>query len=119
MPRWVRKLKLLPAAEEADDDNPLLAEPDTEPGQRDDNGYMRVKAPRWKQGARKRSYLSSSGTNLASSSHRNLFKGWSGEMGPLSRGVVGEEIDKDEKIIIEAQNHVKKLINQLEQKDEN
>lgn len=106
-----------PAEEEG---GPLLAEPDeTEPGQRDDNGYMKVKVPKWKQGARKRSYLSSAGTNLASSSRRNLFKGWTDGIGPLSRGIVGEDLDKDEKIIMEAQNHIKKLINQLEEKDEN
>ncbi len=102
------------AEEPEAEEGPLLAEP--EPGQRDD--YENVKHKRWKQGARKRSYLSSAGTNLASSSHRNLFKGWSGEMGPLSRGVVGEDFDKEEEIIMEAQFDVKRLISQLEEKDE-
>ena len=91
-----------------------MAEP--EPGQRDD--YENVKHKRWKQGARKRSYLSSVGTNLASSSHRNLFKGWSGEMRPLSKGITGESQTQDEELLFEAQVEIKKLISQLEEKDE-
>jgi len=104
--------------EEEGDEGPLLAEPTEEPGQRDD-WYKPVVDPKWKQGARKRSYLSSAGNNLASSSNRNLFKGWSGEMGPLSRGIVGESIDKEENILFETQYEIKKLIKQLEIKDEN
>ena len=96
------------------DDDALLAEP--EPGQRDD--YMRVKSPKWRQGARRRSYLSAGGSNLASSSQRNLFKGWSDGMGPLSRGTVGEAKQSEEEIIFETQNHIKRLIEQLGQKDE-
>lgn len=101
------------AAEE--EGGPLLAEPASR-----DDWYQPVTDPAWKQGARKRSYLSSAGTNTASSSRRNLFKGWSGEMGPLSRGVVGEgaEHSNEEKIISEAQSEIKKLIKQLEEKDE-
>jgi len=95
----------------------LLAEPDAEPGQRDD-GYMRVKSPKWKQGARRRSYMSSVGSNLASSSQRNLFKGWSGEMAPLSRGVVGEGQSSEEDIIFKTQYDIKRLIEQLETKNE-
>jgi hypothetical protein len=98
------------------EEGPLLAEPD-EPGQRDD-WYKPVTSPKWKQGARKRSYLSSAGNNIASSSERNLFKGWSGEMSPLSRGVVGETLDKEEHLLYETQNEVKKLIEQLEKKNE-
>ena len=93
----------------------LLA--DAEPGQRDD-GYMRVKSPKWKQGARRRSYMSSVGSNLASSSQRNLFKGWSGEMAPLSRGVVGEGQSSEEDIIFKTQYDIKRLIEQLETKNE-
>ena len=100
------------AAEPADE-GPLLSEP----AQRDD-WYQPVTDPKWKQGARKRSYLSSAGNNLASSSHRNLFKGWSGEMGPLSRGTVGESQDRDENHILETQHDIKQLIAQLETKDE-
>tara|TARA_A100001515_G_scaffold57757_2_gene45571 strand:+ start:369 stop:2264 length:1896 start_codon:yes stop_codon:yes gene_type:complete len=105
--------------EEGEEEGPLLAEPDeAEPGQRNDNGYMRVKAPKWRQGARKRSYMSSTGSNVASSSKRNLFKGWSGELGPLSRGVVGESMNNEEKILKDSQHQVKKLIEQLERKNE-
>ena len=102
--------------EEETEEGPLLAEPD-EPGQRDD-WYKPVKSPKWKQGARKRSYLSSAGNNIASSSERNLFKGWSGEMSPLSRGIVGEGLDKEERLLYDTQNEVKRLIEQLEQKNE-
>jgi hypothetical protein len=99
--------------EDTTEDGPLLAEP----GQRDD-GYTPVTDPAWKQGARKRSYLSSVGTNLASSSERNLFKGWSGEMGPLSRGTVGEATDREETFLFQTQHDITRLIEQLEIKDE-
>ena len=105
-----------PTGDEAapDDAGTLLAEPASR-----DDWYQPVTDPAWKQGARKRSYLSSVGSNTASSSRRNLFKGWSGEMGPLSRGVVGEAALKDdEKILSEAQIEIQKLIKQLEEKDE-
>lgn len=101
-------------AEEPADEGPLLAEP---PAQRDD-WYKPVQDPKWKQGARKRSYLSSAGNNLASSSHRNLFKGWSGELGPLSRGVVGESQDQEEKIVMKTQADIRVLIEELEKKNE-
>ena len=101
---------------EEPDEGPLLSQP--EPGQRDD-GYTPVKDPKWKQGARKRSYLSSAGNNLASSSQRNLFKGWSGEMSPLSRGITGESQDKDgEVMLFETEHDIKILLEQLGQKDE-
>tara|TARA_R100001460_G_scaffold86873_2_gene128325 strand:+ start:2969 stop:4876 length:1908 start_codon:yes stop_codon:yes gene_type:complete len=97
-----------------EEEGTLLAEPASR-----DDWYQPVTDPAWKQGARKRSYLSSVGSNTASSSRRNLFKGWSGEMGPLSRGIVGESPTKDdEEIISEAQIEIKKLIKQLEEKDE-
>ena len=102
-------------AEEEAEEGPLLSEP--EPGQRDD-WYQPVTDTKWKQGARKRSYLASAGNNLASSSSRNLFKGWSGEMGPLANGVVGEGIDAQEKELFKTQNDIKKLIEQLETRDE-
>ena len=103
------------APEAAAEEGALLAEP----AQRDD-WYQPVPDPAWKQGARKRSYLSSAGSNAASSSKRNLFKGWSGEMGPLARGVVGESVDSspEEDFIFETQAEVKRLIKQLEEKDE-
>jgi hypothetical protein len=103
-----------------EDEGPLLAQPGDEPdepAQRDD-GYTPVTSTKFKQGARKRSYLSSVGNNIASSSERNLFKGWSGEMGPLSRGIVGEALDKEEKLLHETQHEVKQLIEQLERKNE-
>jgi hypothetical protein len=101
--------------DDQEEDQTLLAEP--EPGQRDD-WYKPVKDPKWKQGARKRSYLSSGGTNLASSSERNLFKGWSGQMKTLANGVVGESIDSEENMLFETQHDVNKLIEQLEKRDE-
>ena len=101
------------AAPDAADEGPLLSEP----AQRDD-WYQPEEHPRWRQGARKRSYLSSAGNNLASSSHRNLFKGWSGEMGPLSRGTIGEGQDRDESQILQTQNDIKQLITQLESRNE-
>ena len=101
------------ADDAAADEGPLLAEP----GQRDD-WYQPVKSPAWKQGARKRSYLSSAGSNLASSSDRNLFKGWSGQMSPLSNGVVGENLNKEEDLVHQTQHDIKMLIEQLENKNE-
>jgi hypothetical protein len=96
-----------------EDDGPLLAEP----GQRDD-WYQPVKDAAWKQGARKRSYLASAGSNLASSSDRNLFKGWSGQMKPLANGAVGESLNKEETLLQQTQHDIKVLIEQLENKDE-
>ena len=92
-----------------EDDGSLLSEP--EPAQRDD-WYKPVTDPKWKQGARKRSYLSMN--NLASSSDSNLFKGWPGEMKSLANGVVGEVMDKDEAKIFEVEYQVRSLIEQLE-----
>ena len=92
-----------------------MAEP--EPAQRND--YTPVVNKRWKAGARKRSYLSSGGDNLASSSTRNIFKGWSGEMRPLANGVVGESFEQDENKIFQIEHDIKRLIEQLETKDEN
>ena len=101
--------------EEPGDEGPLLAEP--EPAQRSD--YTPVVNKRWKAGARKRSYLSSGGNNLASSSDRNIFKGWSGEMRPLANGVVGESFSQEEDSIFQIENDIKRLIEQLETKNEN
>jgi hypothetical protein len=102
-------------AEEPTDTGPLLAEP--EPGQRDD-WYEPVNSPAWKQGARKRSYLASGGSNLASSSRKNLFKGWAGEMSSLANGVVGEGLDSEEKLLLDIHSEVKNLIEQLEKRNE-
>ena len=39
-------------------------------------------------------------------------------MSPLSRGIVGEGLDKEERLLYDTQNEVKRLIEQLEQKNE-
>ncbi len=102
--------------EAAEDTGPLLSEP--EPAQRDD-WYKPVNTDSRKAGARKRSYLSSAGNNLASSSERNLFKGWSGEMSPLSRGITGESMmNEGEAMLFRTEHDIKMLLEQLEQKNE-
>ena len=55
---------------------------------------------------------------MASSSHRNLFKGWSDGMSTLANGVVGESKDREEVLLVETQYEIKKLIEQLESRDE-
>jgi hypothetical protein len=104
-----------PAADDAEEEGPLLAEP----GQRSDNGYEEVKLDGRQAGARLRSYLASAGESVASSSDRNLYKGWSGEMRPLSRGTVGEALDREEILLKEANNDVLRLIQDLEKNNEN
>ena len=103
--------------EEPADEGPLLAEPEIEPGQRDDNGYMRVKSPRWKQGARRRSMNGAYNREGAGSSRRALFKGY-GEMSSLSNGIHSEGQQTEEDLIFETQFDIKQLIKQLETKDE-
>ena len=39
-------------------------------------------------------------------------------MGPLANGVVGENMNKDEALLFETQYEIKKLIEQLESRDE-
>ena len=97
-----------------EDEGPLLAEP----GQRNDNGYETVKLDGRRGGARLRSFLASAGESVGSSSDRNLFKGWSGEMRPLSRGTVGESMRSEEMLIRETNNDILKLISDLEKNDE-
>jgi len=101
-------------AETPEDEGPLLAEP----GSRNDNGYETVKLDGRRGGARLRSYLAGAGESVGSSSDRNLFKGWSGEMGPLSRGTVGESMQSEEILIRETNNDILKLISDLEKNDE-
>ena len=103
------------AGGEEEEGGPLLAEP----GQRNDNGYEEVKIDGRRAGARLRSYLASTGESVASSSDRNLYKGWSGEMKPLSRGTVGEALDREEMLLKEANNDVLRLIDNLEKNYEN
>jgi hypothetical protein len=106
-----------PEAEEPAEEGPLLAEPEIEPGQRDDNGYMRVKSPRWKQGARRRSMNGAYNREGAGSSRRALFKGY-GEMSSLANGIHSEGQQTEEDLIFETQFDIKQLIKQLETKDE-
>ena len=105
------------AEEEPAEEGPLLAEPEIEPGQRDDNGYMRVKSPKWKQGARRRSMNGSYNREKAGSSRRALFKGY-GEMSSLANGIHSEGQQTEEDLIFETQFNIKQLIEQLENKDE-
>ena len=101
---------------EADaEEGPLLAEPDAEPGQRDD--YMRVKSPKWKQGARRRSMNGSYNREGAGSSRRALFKGY-GEISSLANGIHSEHKQSEEDLIFETQFNIKRLIEQLENKNE-
>jgi hypothetical protein len=102
-----------PAEEE---DGPLLAEPDAEPGQRDD-GYMRVKSPKWKQGARRRSMNGAYNREAAGSARRTLFKGY-GEMSALANGIASEGQQTEEDLLFETQFEIKQLIKQLETKNE-
>jgi hypothetical protein len=46
------------------------------------------------------------------------LKGWSSELGPLSRGVVGEGIDREEALLDETSRDIKMLITQLEERHE-
>ncbi len=104
------------AAEEPADEGPLLAEPDIEPGQRNDNGYMYVKSPKWKQGARRRSMNGAYNREAAGSSRRTLFK--DKEMRALANGTIGESSQSEEELIFETQFDIKQLIQQLEIKNE-
>ena len=104
------------AAEEPADEGPLLAEPDIEPGQRNDNGYMYVKSPKWKQGARRRSMNGAYNREAAGSSRRTLFK--DKEMRALANGAIGESSQSEEELIFETQFDIKQLIQQLEIKNE-
>ena len=89
----------------------------TEPGQRNDSGYEQVKTDGRRAGARLRSYLPH--WRKVALPDRNLYKGWSGEMKPLSRGTVGEALDREEVLLKEANNDVLRLIENLEKNHEN
>ena len=116
------------AAEEDAEEGPLLAEPDIEPGQRNDNGYMYVKSPKWKQGARRRSMNGSYNREAAGSSNRAINKGHSstraalfkgyGEMSALANGIHSEGQQTEEELLFETQHDIKQLIKQLETKNE-
>ena len=84
----------------------------------DKDWYKPVPSDKRRHGARKRSYLASAGESVGSSSERNLYKGWSGELKPLSRGIVGENIDHEETLLTETNRDIKSLIIALENKNE-
>ncbi len=100
-----------PEDEEATEEGPLLAEP--EPAQRDDS-YKPVALDKRRSGARKRSALAAAGEKAAYPGRTRLFKGDADGLGPLSRGIVSAGVTKDEELIVETKNDIKKLINQLE-----
>jgi hypothetical protein len=99
--------------EEAGEEGPLLAEP----GQRDD-WYVPVALDGRRSGARKRSYLASAGEKAAYPGPERLFKGVADGLGPLSRGMVGESLEKEENLITETSHEIKKLIADLEKNHE-
>ena len=78
---------------------------------------MRVKSPRWKQGARRRSMNGAYNREGAGSARRTLFKGYP-EMSALANGIANEGQQTEEDLIFETQFDIKQLIKQLETKDE-
>ena len=100
-------------AEEEGEEGPLLAEP----GQRDD-WYVPVASDQRRSGARKRSYLASAGEKAAYPGRERLFKGVADGLGPLSRGITGEAMEREENLITETNVEIKKLISDLEKKYE-
>ena len=97
--------------EEETEEGPLLAEPD--PGQRDD-WYTPVALDKRRSGARKRSAMAATGEKAGYPGRERLFKGVADGLGPLSRGIVSAGVIKDEELIVETKNDIKKLIIQLE-----
>jgi len=69
---------------------------------------------------RKASALAAAGENVAVPGRDRLFKGVADGLGPLSRGIVSAGIEKsDEQLIVETNNDIKKLISELEKRNEN
>ncbi len=97
-------------------DPTLLAAPEP-PAQRDD-WYQPVKSDMRGAGARKRSYLASAGESSGANTPRNIYKGWAGQMKPLSRGTLGESASRDEELLVETNLDIKNLIKELEQRKE-
>ena len=98
---------------EEEDTGPLLAEP--EPGQRDDR--------RKTSGPRKRSFNGQWNKERSSNTRRNLYKGeelFSGKthMTRLQNGIASEGQDKEEQILFNNQFEISRLLEQLENKDE-
>lgn len=119
-----------PATGESGAESPLLAAPAR---REDSTSVFDVKAPhltpgakgKWykpvassqnSSGARERSYSSQAGGQLASSSKRNLFKGYSG-LNTLSHGLTEEIYNKDEELLTEVQNKILSLEKTLANKD--
>ena len=98
--------------EEEGEEGPLLAEP----GQRDD-WYTPVSLDGRKSGARNR-HMQSLGGNMFNTGPERLFIGHAGELGPLSRGITGESMEREENLITETNVEIKKLISDLEKKYE-
>ena len=94
------------------EEGPLLAAP----GQRDD--YTPVTLDMRRAGARKRSSLATAGEKAAYPGRSRLFKGDADGLGPLSRGIVSAGIDREENLIAETNLQIKRLITELENKDE-
>ena len=69
-------------------------------------------------GARKRSDLATAGEKAAYPGRSRLFKGDADGLGPLSRGIVSAGIDREENLIAETNLQIKRLITELENKDE-
>ena len=97
----------------AEDEGPLLAEP--EPAQRDDK--------RKTSGPRLRSMNGQYNKESASNTKRTLFKGDDliaglTQMTRLKNGIATESLDKEEKVLFNNQFEIKKLLEQLGNKDE-
>jgi len=104
--------------EEVEDDGPLLSEP----GKRDDGGYLtpgskgKVYHPtkddkRSGMGPRRRSYAAQTGQQMGSSTKRNIFKG-AADLSRLGAGV-SERLNKDEALLFETKRDITKLIEQM------
>ena len=96
-----------------EDEGPLLAEP--EPAQRDDK--------RKTSGPRLRSMNGQYNKESASNTKRTLFKGDDliaglTQMTRLKNGIATESLDKEEKVLFNNQFEIKKLLEQLGNKDE-
>ena len=100
--------------EEEGEEGPLLAEP---PGQRDD-WYVPVALDGRRSGAMNRHMQSLGGKNGGYPGPERLFTGVAGELGPLARGITGEVMEREERLITETNFEIKKLISDLEKKYE-
>ncbi len=108
--------------DEGGEEGPLLAEP----GKRDD-GYLTpgakgkvyypVKSDMRKGGGpRQRSMAAAAGQQMASSTRRNIFKGYN-DMRRLGAGIT-EAMEQDENLLFETKQDISKLIEQMGNKDD-